>query len=64
MSNSNPTHKFNRKYEEPVSEQPLTVRVPLTIDRYVRSKADRTEWLRRAIAKAYYLEIAENEKRV
>ena len=64
MSNPSPTHKFGKTYKEPISEQPLTVRVPLYIDKYVRSRKDRTEWLRRAIANAYYQEIADNESRL
>lgn len=50
MSNPSPTYKFDKKHKEPISEQPLTVRVPLAQDQYVRSLPNKTEWLRKAIA--------------
>ena len=33
-----------------MSETPLSVRVPVDLDNYVRSLPNRTEWLREAIA--------------
>lgn len=50
--NSNPTFKLTSPNPEPMSEQPLTVRVPLSIDSFVRSLPNRNEWLRNVIAKA------------
>lgn len=44
----NPQQFF--KHPEEMAETPLSVRVPVDIDRYVRSQPNRTEWLRQAIA--------------
>lgn len=41
--------KFFKHLEE-MSETPLSVRVPVDLDLYVRSLPNRTEWLRQAIA--------------
>jgi hypothetical protein len=35
---------------EPVAEQPVSVKLPVSLDEYVRSLPNRTEWLRQAIA--------------
>lgn len=53
MANPNPKYKYTSINDEPMSEQPLTVRVPLSQDKYVRSLPNKTEWLRKAIADAY-----------
>ena len=37
------------KCSEEMAEKPLSVRVPVAIDQYVRSLPNRTEWLREAI---------------
>lgn len=44
------------KYEKPIAEKPLSVRVDLEIDEFVRSLPNRTEWLREAIAEKYQRE--------
>lgn len=41
--------KFFKHLEE-MSQTPLSVRVPVDLDSYVRSLPNRTEWLRAAIA--------------
>lgn len=51
MSNPNPTGQMKRVYEEQMAKIPLSVRMPVEIDNYVRSLPDRTEWLRKAIAR-------------
>jgi hypothetical protein len=53
MANPNPTYKYKHLYGEPMSEQSLSIRLPATQDKYVRSLPNRAEWLRRAIAEAY-----------
>jgi hypothetical protein len=58
MANPNPTYKYKHLYGEPMSEQSLSIRVPLTQDKYVRSLPNRAEWLRRAIADAYERDMA------
>lgn len=42
--------RFASPYEEPMAEKPISVRLPLKLDEYVRSLPNRTEWLREAIA--------------
>lgn len=37
------------KCSEEMAQSPLSVRVPIEIDQYVRSLPNRTEWLRQAI---------------
>lgn len=58
MANPNPTYKYKHLYDEPMSEQSLSIRLPATQDKYVRSLPNRTEWLRRAIAEAYERDMA------
>ncbi|WP_250126163.1 hypothetical protein [Chroococcidiopsis sp. CCMEE 29] len=53
----NPDLYSKRVGEELMAENPLTVRVPLSIDSFVRSLPNRTEWLRKAIADAYEREV-------
>lgn len=64
MANPNPKYKYTTLYEEPMSEQPLTVRVPMSQDQYVRSLPNRTEWLRRAIAEAYERDMQQQRNTV
>lgn len=45
--------------EKPMAEQPLSVRVEVDIDAYVRSLANRTQWLRQAIVEKYERDIRE-----
>ncbi len=62
MANPNPKYKYTTLYEEPMSEQPLTVRVPMSQDQYVRSLPNRTEWLRQAIAEAYKRDMQQQQR--
>lgn len=61
MANRNPVCKLTSPNPEPLSEQPLTIRVPLTIDVWVRSLPNKTEWLRQVITEAYQREIKSEE---
>ncbi len=45
--------RFESPYEKPMAERPLSVRVEVDIDTYVRSLSNRTEWLRQAIVEKY-----------
>lgn len=47
--------------EKPMAEQPLSVRVEADIDAYVRSLANRTQWLRQAIAEKYQRDLQEKD---
>lgn len=51
MSNPNPNSPIKRIYEEEMAAAPLSVRVSADFDKYVRSRPNRTEWLRKAIAR-------------
>lgn len=51
MSNPNPKSPIKRIYEEEMAAAPLSVRVSADFDKYVRSLPNRTEWLRKAIAR-------------
>jgi hypothetical protein len=51
--------RFESPYEKPMAEKPLSVRVEADIDAYVRSLANRTEWLRQAIAEKYERDLQE-----
>ena len=53
MSNPHPTCKFDRHSKLELAPQMTGVRLPIDLDRYVRSLPNKTEWLRRAIADAY-----------
>lgn len=46
----NPLLYSKRVGDELLAQQPLTVRVPISHDEYVRSLPNKTEWLRKAIA--------------
>lgn len=59
MANHTPKYKYTSLYDEPMSEQPLAVRVPLSQDKYVRSLPNKTEWLRQAIAQKYARDLQE-----
>ena len=50
--------EFLRVGDEPVAEQPISVKLPLSIDSFVRNLPNRTEWLRRAIAAQYERDMA------
>lgn len=39
--------------DKPMADTPLSVRVPIDLDEYVRSRSNRTEWLRQAIAEKH-----------
>lgn len=49
--NPHPKHKYTSFNSEPMSERPIAVRLPIRLEDYVRSLPDRTEWLRKAIAR-------------
>lgn len=51
--------RFESPYEKPMAEKPLSVRVEADIDAYVRSLANRTEWLREAIGEKYARDLQE-----
>lgn len=53
--------RFSSPYEEQMAERPISVRLPVDLDKLVRSLPNRTEWLRRVIAEAVE---RENEKEV
>lgn len=53
--------RFSSPYEEQMAEKPISVRLPVNLDKKVRSLPNRTEWLRRVIAEAVE---RENEKEV
>lgn len=59
MPNPNPTGQIKRVYEQQMAKIPLSVRMPVEIDAYVRSLPDRTEWLRKAIER----QVAEDLKK-
>lgn len=44
--------RFQPAGEQPLADRPVSVHLPLELDAYVRSRPDRAEWLRRAIAAA------------
>lgn len=54
--NPNPTYKLKRVYDEPVADKPVTVKLPIGLDAYVRSLPNKSEWLREAIAEKYQRE--------
>ncbi len=54
-----PISRFESPYEKPMAEKPLSVRVEVDIDAYVRSLANRTGWLREAIAEKYQRDLQE-----
>lgn len=43
-----------------MSAKPVAVALPTEIDEWVRNLPNRSEWLRQAIATAYYAEIKKN----
>lgn len=49
--NPNPAQKLTPIGASAMAALPLAVRVPVEIDNYVRSLPNRTEWLRKAIAR-------------
>ncbi len=56
--NPNPSQKLMPKGDTAMAVSPLAVRVPIYIDEYVRSLPDRTEWLRKAIARQMEEDLA------
>lgn len=52
MGNPNPKFKFKSEYEGQVAEKPVSVKLPVEVDQFVRSLPNRTEWLRRVIVEA------------
>ncbi len=51
---------FVKVGSEPVAEQPISVKLPLTIDAYVRSRPNRADWLRKVIAEAVKREMEQS----
>ena len=43
---------------EPVAETAISVKLPLTMDAWVRARPNRADWLRKAIADAYERDLA------
>lgn len=58
MANPNPSYKFKHLYEEPLAEQTVGTRLPVSIDRFVRKLPNKSQWLRNAITIAYEQEMA------
>lgn len=54
--------RFESPYEKPMAERPLSVRVEVDVDTYVRSLSNRTEWLRQAIVEKYERDLREKGK--
>ena len=52
MGNPNPKYKFKSNYAGEVAGKPISVKLPVEIDAWVRSLPNRTEWLRQVIAEA------------
>lgn len=50
--------QFKQEGERPLSKVPLTVRVDVDIDAYIRSQPDRNKWLQRVIKEAVIKESA------
>ena len=48
--------RFQVQGDTPMAKSPLSVRMPEDIDAIVRSKPDRTDWLRDAILEKLYAE--------
>jgi hypothetical protein len=44
--------RFKPIGESPLADRPVSVHLPLDLDAYVRSRPDRADWLRKAIAAA------------
>jgi hypothetical protein len=57
MGNPNPKYKFKQADVGEVAAKPVSVKLPIEIDKFVRSLPNRTEWLRQVI-----VEAAEREK--
>jgi hypothetical protein len=58
MSNLNPKCKFKTNSPTPIAEKPISVKLAKNLDAYVRSLPDRTEWLRKAIARQVEEDLA------
>ncbi len=54
--------KLVRIGTEPVASTAVSVKLPLTMDAWVRSLPNRADWLRKAIADAYEREIQQEQK--
>ncbi|MDV3002576.1 MAG: hypothetical protein N5P05_004231 (plasmid) [Chroococcopsis gigantea SAG 12.99] len=66
MSNPNPQTAHLEPYQvkpgdEPLARDPLTVRVPVEIDRAIRSLPDKTAWLRRVLVEAARRELIDDK---
>ncbi len=48
---------------EPMAESPISVRLPVYLDGYVRSLPDRTDWLREAVLEKWQRETFTKESR-
>jgi hypothetical protein len=49
--------RFQSTRDEPLAKQAVSVVLPETLDAYVRSRPNKSEWLRRAIQDAAQKEI-------
>ena len=48
--------------DKPLCRKPVSVLLPPDMDEFVRSRPNRTEWLRKAIAAQYQKDMAENHE--
>ncbi len=58
MANPNPKYKFKYLYDEPLAKQIVGTRLPKSLDVFVRSLPNKSEWLRNAIAAQYERDMA------
>lgn len=61
MANPNPTYKFKHLYEEPLADQNVGARLPLSLDKFVRSLPNKSDWIRAAIAEKYEREVQQQQ---
>lgn len=53
MPNPNPKYKFVYLYDEPLAERNVGARLPKSLDAFVRSLPNKSDWIRAAIAEKY-----------
>jgi hypothetical protein len=59
--NPNPKNRLTRVYDTPVAATPVTVKLPVDLDEYVRSLPNKSEWLREAVAEKFARETREQK---
>jgi hypothetical protein len=57
--NPNPKHKFKQADVGQVAKTPISVKLPIEVDEWIRELPNRTEWLRQAITEKYEREQAQ-----